>query len=68
MERNNILYKITDMKKDIRNYNEAGEFHGYQQLYDTDGVLSYRGAANNGYGIGYSETHFLTRLTYYVIR
>lgn len=56
------------MKKDIRNYNEAGEFHGYQQLYDTDGVLSYRGTANNGYGIGYSETHFLTRLTYYVIR
>jgi hypothetical protein len=68
MERNNILYKITDMKKDIRNYNKAGEFHGYQELYDTNSVLSYRGSANNGYGIGYSETHFLTRLTYYVIR
>ena len=68
MERNNILYKITDMKKEIRNYNEAIQFHGYQELYDTDGVLSYRGTAKNGYGIGYCETHFLTRLTYYVIR
>lgn len=56
------------MKKEIRNYNEAIQFHGYQELYDTDGVLSYRGTAKNGYGIGYCETHFLTRLTYYVIR
>jgi len=68
MERNNILHKITDMKKNIRNYNDRCKFHGYQELYDTNGVLSYRGTANNGYGIGYSESHFLTRLTYYIIR
>ena len=55
-------------KKTIISTNANGQRHGYQELYDTNGVLSHRGNAKNGYASGYCESHFLTRLTYYIIR
>ena len=56
------------MKKEIRNYNKAGKFHGYQELYDLNLILSFRGNIKNNYGFGYNESHYLTGRTYYVIR
>jgi hypothetical protein len=55
------------MKKEIRNYNKAGKFHGYQELYDLNLILSFRGNSKNGYGIGYSESHYLTGSNYYYV-
>ena len=47
-------------KEEIVQFNQKGEHHGYQQLFDykyTNGRLWLRGTYNNGLEIGYEEWH-----------
>lgn len=45
------------MKKDIRNYNKAGQYHGYQEWYTNSNCihLQYRGIIQNGRYSRYQE-------------
>jgi hypothetical protein len=49
------------MNKDIDNYNDKGEHHGYQQWYDIHG-LWYRGTWKNDKPIGYTESNWNTKI------
>jgi hypothetical protein len=57
------------MKKDIKNYNENGNLHGYQELYSllsTPNKLLYRGIVKNDIESGYIEWHGLLLTEYYI--
>jgi hypothetical protein len=47
------------MKKEIKNHNQKGENHGYQQWYaPTSNKLWYRGNYKNDEQIGYVESNW----------
>ena len=53
----------------IRNYDENGERHGYQQRkWNHYGLLtiSYRGVLKHGIKIGYMEWHMFGECEYYI--
>ena len=52
------------MKKDIRNYNSKGKWHGYQEWYYPNGNIAHRGISKNIRDIGYNEWHSSKRTTY----
>jgi len=55
------------MNKNITNYNNHGQLHGYFELYKIgDNSLKSRGTAKNGITIGYIEYHAF-KLTEYII-
>ena len=54
------------MKQDIRNKNDKGQLHGYQERYFTDNTIQVRLIVKNGHFIGYIEWH-LTKQTQYNI-
>lgn len=54
------------MKQNIRNINSKGELNGYQERYNVDGKLAYRGNYKNNIDIGYQEYHFLVILVKYL--
>ena len=43
--------------KDIINYNNKGQLHGYQVWYEAYDKLYYRGKYKNNERIGYEEYH-----------
>ncbi len=51
------------MKRQIRNYNNKGQWYGYQELYIND-TLYFRGKYKNGYLINYAECSIST--VYYI--
>jgi hypothetical protein len=53
------------MNKKIININNKGEYHGYQEWYFYN-KLFYKGNFKNGKEIGYEETHYLIRTSYYI--
>jgi len=53
-------------KKDIDNRNPKGKFHGYQEWYWGNSVLTYRGNWKNGQEFGYSERHAYKQTRYYI--
>lgn len=53
------------MKDNIINTNEKGEWHGYVELYNLDG-LTVRGNSKNNYDIGYQEYHIRKETEYYI--
>lgn len=54
------------MDKDITNTNDKGEFHGYQEVYSNNELIS-RCNMKNGNFIGYQEWHIANQ-TYYHIK
>jgi len=52
------------MKKDIRNRNDKGEYHGYNELYWGNTGWS-RGNRKNNNRIGYYELHEI-KTAYYI--
>jgi len=53
------------MKKDIRNYNDKREFHGYQEWY-SNGNLWMRTYFKNNKIIGYQESHTHLATRYFI--
>jgi len=51
--------------KDIRNLNNEGEFHGYQELYVYN-LIYVRGNFKNDEEIGYQEWHTIKETEYYI--
>ena len=45
------------MRKHIKNFNNKGQTHGYQEWYDIHGGLWLRGTQKNGFEIGYEEVN-----------
>ncbi len=43
--------------RDIRNYNDKGETHGYQEIYNDSGTLIIKCFFNNGVLVDYQEFH-----------
>jgi antitoxin component YwqK of YwqJK toxin-antitoxin module len=43
--------------KGIRNINDKGLYHGYQERYWSDGKLWYKGYYNNGMFADYEEVY-----------
>jgi len=56
------------MKKDIYNYNNKGQFHGYHENYVPNEKydISFRGNYKNGRPIAYIEWHWLCDTDYYI--
>ena len=49
-------------KKDIKQFNQKGQPHGYWEVYFPNGSLGYKGFYNNGKPVGYSEySSYLTK-------
>ncbi len=44
--------------KDIRNRNDKGQWHGYQEWYYTNGKLWFKGFSYNGILIDYDEIYY----------
>lgn len=56
------------MKKDIENKNQKGQFHGYQEWYNSSGI-SFRSTCKNNLYIGYHESHLKSiKQTHFFIR
>ncbi len=51
--------------KQIRNYNDKGSYHGYQQWYYDD-KLWFRGNSKHGLNLGYIENHTVKRTTFVI--
>ncbi len=55
--------------KNIRNYNDKGQPHGYQELY-INGYLTYKGFYNNDIEVDYEEFYWyrskLADKTFYI--
>lgn len=60
-----------EKKKEIATINSKGEYHGYQERYDTiiryRGVVKYRNRFLGHINIGYVEQHY-KKITEYNIR
>jgi len=54
------------MNKDIININDKGQYHGYQEWYNINNKLSFRGNRKNDEPIGYCEHHKWTETNYYI--
>jgi len=52
--------------KDIRNYNDKGDLHGYQEWYWHNDEFNLRGVWKNGRPIGYDERHNWKITIYYI--
>ncbi len=58
--------------KDIVNYNNRGQYHGYQEWYNWPGKLRFRGNYMNGKRDGYREWYNypdgkIERLTFFIL-
>ena len=53
------------MNKNIITTNEKGQYHGYQEYFDS-GKLGYRINLKNNYMIGYSENHRTKNTNFYI--
>jgi hypothetical protein len=53
------------MTKDIRNKNNKGQSHGYQEWYG-DNKLVLRGNFKNGNRIGYEELHHSKQIRFFI--
>ena len=53
--------------KDIRNYNNKGQQHGYQEIYLYDDKLYYRTNYKNDKEIGYEEYHLIKQTLFNII-
>jgi len=53
------------MKKEIRNYNDKGQYYGYQKWYH-EGNLYFRGKMKNGLAIHYFENHATKQTKYHI--
>ncbi len=53
------------MNEDIKNFDENGNWHGYQQRYWSNN-LWYRGKWKNHYPIGYLEDHHVKLTKFYI--
>jgi hypothetical protein len=56
------------MNKNISNYNDKHEFHGYQELYNyhNNNIIAFRCKYINSNRIGYSEWHGFKQTRYYI--
>jgi len=54
------------MKKDIINFNDKGQHHGYIEWYSYCNNLIYRGNRKNNNRIGYFEYHAHKQTSYYI--
>lgn len=57
------------MSKNIKQYNEIDQQHGYWEVYFENGQLYYKGSYHNGWCIGYWEEYSsgeLRRKAYYI--
>jgi hypothetical protein len=55
--------------KDIKNYNDKGKEHGYQEWWRyIDSTIQLRGNMKNGDCIGYVEDHMPMKMTEFYIR
>ena len=52
-------------EKDIKNYNDKGLWHGYQERYSSD-KLYLRAIYKHGQEIGYEEWHGISETNYYI--
>jgi len=57
---------IYEMKKDIKNYNDRGQLHGYNEWYSFNGELIGRENRKNGLRINYTEWHGTNKTIYYI--
>ena len=53
------------MIKEIKQFNNKGQYHGYQQWYWLD-KLELRVKYNHGFEIGYEEWHIYKQTKYYI--
>jgi hypothetical protein len=53
------------MKKDIENYNDKGQLHGYQEGYNLT-YISYRVTYKNNLHVGYSEWHGMEETIFHI--
>ncbi len=44
--------------RDIRNYNDKGQYHGYQERYYINGKLWYKCFCNNDIEVDYEEHYW----------
>ena len=51
--------------KNITNYNNKSQSHGYQKWYGYHKLI-YRGNYKNNERIGYTEWHFIEQTRYYI--
>ena len=52
--------------KDIKNYNDKGQYHGYQEIYNWNNKLWVRDNYKNGNKIGYQENHLFKATSYFI--
>jgi hypothetical protein len=52
--------------RDIINYNNKGQHHGYQQGYWIDNKIAHRFNKKNNELIGYAEWHAIKETEYYI--
>ena len=53
------------MNKEIHNYNDKGDYHGYNEWYLTDKIWA-RGNYKNGKVIAYHEFHCGIKTLFYI--
>ncbi len=57
------------VNKSIKPKNDKGDWHGYQELYNSYGNIIYRGYIKNNIRICYTENHWgVTKQTSFYIR
>ena len=54
------------MDKNIETINYKGDLHGYQEYYNINDMLVYRGNCKNDDDIGYQEYHNVKESEYYI--
>lgn len=54
------------MKKEIENKNDNGEYHGYQEQYNSANYLRVRCMAKNGNPLGYTEWNISKKTVFYI--
>jgi len=53
-------------KTDINPLDSKGQSHGYQEWYNGNNILSYRGTYKNDQEIGYEEWHSTKSTNFYI--
>ena len=54
------------MNKDIDNYNDKGQRHGYQVRVYSNGDIRVRGCWKNDIRYGYIESHLMQKTKYHI--
>jgi len=54
------------MNKEIENINNKNQYHGYQEWYPFDNVVTYRGNYKNGRPIGYGQLFLIKEVCYFI--